>query len=38
MVFALLPGILFLGERSRLWQKTIGTIIIIVGIIIIYTK
>ncbi len=36
LIFALLAGILFLGERSRLLQKILGTIIIIAGIIFIY--
>ncbi|MBU1148736.1 DMT family transporter [Patescibacteria group bacterium] len=36
LIFALLAGVLFLGERSRLLQKILGTGLIVVGIIIIY--
>ncbi len=36
LIFAVLGGILFLGERSRLWQKIIGTSLICLGIVLMY--
>jgi transporter family protein len=36
LIFAVLAGIIFLRERSCLWQKIIGTVFIVIGIIFIY--
>lgn len=34
LIFGVLIGIIFLGERERIWQKIIGMVIIVIGIII----
>lgn len=34
LVFGVVMGVIFLKERERMWQKAVGTVIIVVGIIL----
>jgi len=34
LVFGVIMGVVFLGEKERIWQKAVGTIIIVAGIIL----
>ncbi len=36
LIFAVLIGILFMGERDKLWQKFIGVLVIVVGFLFMY--